>query len=101
MKFDNKIKEILLEYPHIQYSENGVLDFKIEKYRGDYKNFLTWSKHILEKVPDENKELLKSTIIHQGDRIALVLKKSFKEYDFDNDQDILNKFLKDINIDQV
>jgi hypothetical protein len=40
MKFDNLVNQIVSEVPHIEYGQDNVFDFEIEKYTPDQKGYL-------------------------------------------------------------
>lgn len=99
MKFDKKIKQILLEYPHVSFLGDQMydVDFKIENFRGKYYDFLNHARNFTVKLKtDRDKQKFKQEIESDKDRFILILKKGFKEYA--NEMNPLAKFFKDIGL---
>jgi hypothetical protein len=99
MKFDKKIKELVLEYFHVHFLGDRMydMDFRVEKFKGRYNDFLNHSRNLVVNVKsDRDKQKLKEELNHEKNRISMALKYAFQEYA--SEPDPIGKFIKDIGL---
>lgn len=99
MKFDQKIKELVLEYFHVHFLGDRMydMDFHVEKFKGRYNDFLNNARNLIVDVKsDRDKQKLRDEINHEKNRIVLALKYAFPEYS--SEMDPIGKFLKDVGL---
>lgn len=99
MKFDQKIKEMVLEYFHVHFLGDQMynMDFRVERFKGRYNDFLNNARNLIVGVKsDRDKQKLREEINHERNRISLALKYAFQEYSKETDH--VGKFLKDVGL---
>lgn len=103
MKFDQKIKDILLEMPHIGFNTNSKMiqfDFKIEKFQRNHNGFLNYVKSFMFKTlkdDHEREEFIKE--ISSNNQLGLSLKKSYPEIYGDLvPEAAIKKFIQQVNL---
>ena len=99
MRFDKKIEELVLEYFHVHFLGDKMydLDFRVEKFKGRYNDFLNNARNIMVGVKsDRDKQKLQEELNQAKERIAMALKYAFPEYLKEGDP--FGKFLRDIGL---
>jgi hypothetical protein len=99
MKFDQKIKELILEYFHVHFLGDKMynIDFRVEKFRGRYNDFLNNARNIMVGIKsDRDKQKLREELNHAKERIVMALKYAFQEYR--NEIEPFGKFFRDIGL---
>ena len=80
MKFNKKIKDILLEMPHIGFNTNSKMitfDFKVEKFQKNYEGFLNHVKNFMSTLENDQAYQEFFNEINSNDQLALSLKKFY------------------------
>jgi hypothetical protein len=103
MMFDKKVQNVLLEMPHIHFNTPSQLisfDFKIEKNR-DYNSMLNRVRNYIatKGLSEDEKKIFYSEMRQTRNVFNNFLKRAYPNIFTNqiNGDDILEKFIKDIN----